>query len=116
MILAFGTKCLYIICLIFLKLISWITKNYRDQREREEGIYEVKPPTLVLRKKKQKVPALPEMFILQQPSTKPHHGYWQMMLQQQQQQDPQPQYQQQQQSQHWQHKTCIRCHRPKMIQ
>ena len=90
-----------------MKLISWITKNYRDQREREEGIYEVKPPTLVLRKKK-KVPALPEMFILQQPS-KPHHGYWQMMLQQQQQQDPQPQYQQQQQSQHWQHKTCIRC-------
>ena len=94
-----------------------INTNFRDQREREEGIYEVKPPTLVLRKKKQKVPALPEMFILQQPSTKPHHGYWQMMLQQQQ-QDLQPQYQQQQQQQshHWQHKTCIRCHRPKMIQ
>ena len=91
--------------------------NFRDQREREEGIYEVKPPTLVLRKKKQKVPALPEMFILQQPSTKPYHGYWQMMLQQQQ-QDLQPPYQQQQQQQshHWQHKTCIRCHRPKMIQ
>ena len=94
-------------------LTSVTTFSYipcRDQREREEDIYEVKPPTLVLRKKK-KVPPLPEMFILQQTPKFQQQKFWPIippMEQQQQQQQPQ-------QQEHWQIKSCIRCHKPKMI-
>ena len=95
-------------------LTSVTTFSYipcRDQREREEDIYEVKPPTLVLRKKK-KVPALPEMFILQQaPNTlAKQQNYWPILA------SPEPQQiHDLQKEPNWQHKTCIRCHRPKMI-
>ena len=69
-------------------LTSVTTFSYiasRDQREREEDIYEVKPSTIVLRKKKN-VPRITELIMQQR--NKHVNGNC---------------------------TTCIRCHRPKML-
>ena len=78
-----------------LALITFFVTIFRDQREREEDIYEVKPSTIVLRKKKN-VPRITELIMQQRNKqeglssglgNKHTNGCT----------------------------TCIRCHRPKML-
>lgn len=77
-------------------LTSVTTFSYiasRDQREREEDIYEVKPSTMVIRKKPKVVPRITELLMQQSQNYADHHksdggsttG------------------------------TCLRCHRPKIL-
>jgi hypothetical protein len=75
-------------------LSSVTTHSYiasRDQREREEDIYEVKPSTMTIKKQKKKTPQHHQNFEMVKPLAM---VMTESLLRQ---------------------KTCIRCHRPKMI-
>ena len=78
-----------------LALITLFWTLFRDQREREEDIYEVKPSTIVLRKKKN-VPRITELIM--------------------QQRNKQEGLSSGLENKHTNGcTTCIRCHRPKML-